>query len=73
MKTTHPHKFTVYTIDGSGFVCYHSVNKGFWSYLRNWLRNDERFIKFSQVVKNVYDTLKADYEFETKIKFPYYY
>lgn len=67
------HKFTVYTIDGSGFVGYHSINFGLWSYLRNWLRSDERFIKFSQVVKCVYDTLKANYEFETGIKLPYYY
>lgn len=73
MKSTHAHKFYIYTIDGSGFVGYHSINFGFYSYLRNWLRNDERFIKFSQVVKNVYDTLKACYEFETGIKFPYYY
>ena len=71
MKSNH--KNTVYTIDGSGFVGYHSVNKGFWSYLRNYLRCDERFIKFSQVAKLTYDTLKSNYEFEMGIKLPYYY
>lgn len=67
------HKNTVYTIDGSGFVGYHSVNYGFWTYLRNWLRNDELFIKFSQVQKITYENLKSNYEFETGIKFPYNY
>lgn len=64
MKTQHT--FIVYTTDGSGFVTYHRINKGFWSYINRYIVNG--FIS-----KTTYATLKSNYEFETNIKLPYYY
>lgn len=65
----HPHKFTVYTIhrDLGNIVGYHSINYGFWSYINRWLS------EYGTIDSVCYDTLKANYEFETGIKFPFYY
>ena len=73
MKTNiqQKHSFEFYSVDTNGFVKFHKVNKNFFYYLKRWFY--EKCGSISYIKEIVYETLKANYEFENNIKFPYYY